>query len=520
MSPEVPSAEGEHRYAPWRRTVNAVIVAVLFAIYATAFPFLYAAAGPGVGALVIGPIVAASWFWGLRRGLLFALLTGGVGNFLLYLFFHTPSGRADLLLQSLPPCVVFLLVAACVGRLSDLGARLNRELAERARTAQALQRSEQKYRSLVEDVREVVFRIDAAGRWAYLNPAWTAITGFSVEETLGRPFWNLLPPEHQDAAKAIADQLVHDGDTSYQRYRARCRTRSGGQRWLDVRIQPVQGDAGTVTGFAGVLSDVTDSVQVEKERAARRATEELSRLKSNFLSTVNHEMRTPLTSILGFTEILAEEIDAPQQEFVHFIEESADRLSTTLDAILRFTEAESNHLTVDLQRLDLAATARAVVAAFEPEAAAKALTLHADLPEDAAPVHADEEKLRLILENLLDNAVKYTERGAVRVTICSDGEHTLLRVADTGMGIDAAHQAHLFDAFRQASSDAHHPHNGIGLGLTLAQQFAGLMDGTISVESALGEGSTFTLRLPRAPAAEQTAEQAAELHAPPLLEPV
>ncbi len=512
------AAEDEEGYGPLRRKANGVIVAVLLTAYAAAFPFLYAAAGPGVGALVIVPIVAASWFWGMRRGLLFAVLTGGVGNFLLYLFFHTPSGQAELLLQSLPPCVVFLLVAACVGRLSDLSTRLNHELAERERTAQALRRSEQKYRSLVEDVREVVFHADASGRWVYLNPAWTLITGFGVEETLGQPFWNVLPREHQDAAKAAMNQLAQADGAPYRQYRARCRTRSGEQRWLDVRIQPVRGDAGRVAGFTGVLSDVTDSVQVEAERASRRIAEELSRLKSDFLSTVNHEMRTPLTSILGFTEMLDEEVDAQQREFVHLIQESANRLGTTLDAILRFTEVEGNRLTVNLQRLDLAAAARDAVAAFQPDAEAKALALHLDLPSGAVPVQADEKALRLVLKNLIDNAVKYTKRGEVRVTAQPDGAHTLLRVADTGIGIDAAHQAHLFDAFRQASSDEHRPHNGIGLGLTLAKQFVGLMNGTISVESTLGEGSTFTVRLPRVTdgAHPRATEQMAGLHAPPL----
>ena len=265
-------------------------------------------------------------------------------------------------------------------------------------------------------------------------------------------------------------------------------------------------------GEESVLRAIATSVgyAVERERDkkrlidAKRESEEANRLKSSFLANISHELRTPMNGILGFTGILANELtDERLNGMVRNMNQSAKRLLETLNLLLDLSTIESNRVELALERVDVTAAARSVVDAHRAEAERKSLAFDLRLPEDPVYVKGDERMLRVALGNLVGNAIKFTEKGSVGVEVArrqAEGETATARVSvsDTGVGVEPAKRALIFDAFRQASEGKNRSFEGIGLGLTISRRFLELMGGTISFESEIGEGSTFHIDAPLA----------------------
>jgi CheY-like chemotaxis protein len=210
-----------------------------------------------------------------------------------------------------------------------------------------------------------------------------------------------------------------------------------------------------------------------------------------------------MNGILGFTSILAKELkDERLRGMVENMNQSAKRLLETLNLLLDLSTIESNRVELALERVDVAAATRSVVDAHRAEAERKSLAIDLRLPEDPVFVKGDERMLRVALGNLVSNAIKFTEKGTVGVEAArrKDGDKTTARVSvsDTGVGVEPAKRALIFDAFRQASEGKNRSFEGIGLGLTISRRFLELMGGAISFESELGEGSTFHIDAPLA----------------------
>jgi PAS domain S-box-containing protein len=261
-----------------------------------------------------------------------------------------------------------------------------------------------------------------------------------------------------------------------------------------VSARSVREPDGELTGAALAYKDITDLMRALQ-------------VKDDFVASVSHELRTPLTSVLGHLEILTDRPDLPPDiaRQLAIVERNALRLQTLVTDLLDVARAQEGSLTLTLDPLDLAMLARDAVAAARPAADAREISLACDVPE-ALPLHADGHRLRQVVDNLVSNAIKYTPRGgSVSVELHEPGDGVQLRVSDTGMGIAASDLGQVFDRFYRADDVEAMHIPGTGLGLSIAREIVEAHGGTIEVTSRVGEGSVFTVLLPRSekPRAEQ-----------------
>ena len=240
----------------------------------------------------------------------------------------------------------------------------------------------------------------------------------------------------------------------------------------------------------------------ERLKDANEQLREANRLKEEFLTNISHELRTPLTNILGFADVLREQADEEQRQHLDIVENNSRRLLDTLNALLDLATLRSGDTELDLEPVDVRRPVEDTVEEVRVQANEKGIEVRAEVPEGPATALIDERYLDQVLRNLLENAVKFTEEGHVAATVQLHNEHVEVAVSDTGIGIDEAFLPQIFDDFKQESRGMSRTYEGSGLGLAISQRLVELMDGAISVESTKGEGSTFTVLLPRAEASE------------------
>jgi signal transduction histidine kinase len=250
-----------------------------------------------------------------------------------------------------------------------------------------------------------------------------------------------------------------------------------------------------------LLLSVVVHTQLSMRRVLKRTMEEAqaaNQLKSALLANMSHEVRTPLTSILGFAEMIAKaEADNPQALATR-IHDSGERLLDTLNAVLQVSRIESGTVELDPQRLDVVSVVTNCVDAIETNAQERGVRLSVDHPEAPVPVYLDPDALRHIVDALVHNAVEFSEEGDwARVTVGAEGDRLVLTVEDTGIGMSEAFLDEVFEAFQQESVGQARTHEGTGLGLTVAHRLVSLLGGSIEVESEKGEGTRIVVRLPR-----------------------
>ncbi len=263
--------------------------------------------------------------------------------------------------------------------------------------------------------------------------------------------------------------------------------------------------------YALFLQDISERKRYERVlQDAKEKAEEVAQLKSTFLANMSHEIRTPLTTVIGYAGVLAEEASDKHREFAQFIRNSGERLMETLNSVLSMAQLEASGMEIQLDVLDVTGEAREIASLFKPLADEKGLALRFQAAPATQPLmaHLDRGALSSILQNLIGNAVKFTEDGSVTVRVSYDTDEVHLHVADTGVGIDPDFVPHLFDEFVQESTGVRRSHEGSGLGLAITKRLVDLMNGRIAVESAKGEGTEFTVSFPRAEVVPEAAEDA------------
>lgn len=319
------------------------------------------------------------------------------------------------------------------------------------------------------------------------------MTGYSREEAIGLTPRILQGPEtDMELIHGLKEGLLRGerffGETVNYR-------KDGTPFNIEWSISPVTNPAGQASHYVAVQRDVTDSKRYELEREARQRAEEMVRLRDAFLTNMSHEIRTPLTGIIGFAQILAEEVQAEQREFAGSILKNGERLLDTLNGVLELARLQSLSA-FEVAPVEVRTSVRGALDRIRPALIARGLTLEDDLARCKALANAAE--LSQLLAYLLDNAVKFTERGHVRVRAYQEAGTVTVEVEDTGVGISEAFLPFVFDEFKQESDGLDRAFEGSGLGLTLAQRQAALMNGSIRVESEKGRGSRFILTLPAA----------------------
>lgn len=270
----------------------------------------------------------------------------------------------------------------------------------------------------------------------------------------------------------------------------------GMERYISINGAPLREPDGSVKQVVFSIDDVSEQVQYEQElKAAKEEAEHANQLKSAFLANMSHDVQTPLSSILNHADLLRMEVEEEYQERVQVIKRSGKRLLDTFESVLDLSKLEAGAVEPAPEELDLADELLGTIEIFQPQASAEDITLEAEV-EEPLPAELDPTMLHRITDNLLSNAIKFTESGG-RVTLRAEevnGQITM-EVEDTGVGIDEAFLPELFEAFTRGPE--RNKTDGSGLGLAIAKQLTDLMNGTIEVESQRGEGTTFTVRLPR-----------------------
>jgi PAS domain S-box-containing protein len=376
------------------------------------------------------------------------------------------------------------------------------DISERRRALAALQKSEQRLHRVVESIQEVIFETDEDARWTYLNKAWTEITGFTVEESLQRAFFEFVHPDDVELNRQQFQPLARR-ETDVLRYETRCVTKEGDVRWIEVHARLVLGAHDRIVGTTGTLRDVTrNHLLAEELVTAREAALASSRLKSEFVAKVSHEVRTPINGVIGLAVLLCDTPLSPEQRsYVGGISRSAETLLAIVNDILDFSKIEAGKLAVEAVAFELKVAVAAAVESVKGEARRKGLLFEVEygpaLPEY---VVGDPVRLGQVLTNLADNAVKFTERGRVSIwidgAILHEGVSTVhFEVRDTGIGIPSDKLQVIFDGFTQGDNSTARRYGGSGLGLTISGQLVEMMGGHITVTSTVGCGSIFSFAL-------------------------
>jgi PAS domain S-box-containing protein len=381
--------------------------------------------------------------------------------------------------------------------------------------------------SMVENIPSMIFLKRASDlRFVLFNKAGEELLGYDRRDLLGKNDYDFFPREQADAFTA-KDREVLASNALFDVTEEPIDTRKRGRRILHTRKLALRNSAGEPEFLLGISEDITDirryADELEQHRhhlerlveertaelsQAKNAAESANRAKSVFLANMSHELRTPLNAILGYAQLMArdERIPAEERKNVATINRAGTHLLSLINDVLEITRIEAGRTTLEEAPFDLGATLLAVTEMTRIRAEAKGLVLvverHGELPPF---VTGDAHHLRQVLINLLGNAVKYTDRGQVSLRIhAGDDNRVRFEVSDTGPGIPREDQERVFHAFYQTPA-GEAKGEGTGLGLTISREFVQLMGGELSLESAPGQGSTFSfsIPLPAAPAPEQ-----------------
>ncbi len=358
----------------------------------------------------------------------------------------------------------------------------------------ALRSSEARFRNLVQNITDIIALLNPDGTLQYITPSVQPLMGWVPEHVIGRNIFDFIHPDDRPDA---LEQFQNTAQTPGHAIPVRHRFRTTDNQWVSLNtVANNLMDEPSVQGIVVVARDDTERVHFENGLIeARRQAEELAQAKSAFLTSISHDLRTPLMSIIGYSEVLSEELSAFHAENARRILRNAQYLQTTLESALDMARLASGQFDVLYTTFDLTKAIEGCLTLLKPSADAKDLPIIFHAPEEPLEGRWSRSAVVRIVNNLLSNAIRFTRKGEITLTLNAEGNHVVLKVADTGCGIEPTFIPKLFKDFQRGAT-ALYP-QGSGLGLAIAKRLVDIMNGAIGVESTLGEGSTFTVRLPR-----------------------
>ena len=415
---------------------------------------------------------------------------------------------------------VITAVRDATGKLRGF-AKVTRDLTGRRSAEERLRQSEELFRLLVSAVQDyAIFMLDPTGHIATWNAGAQRIKGYTPAEIIGKHFSIFYPEEDKKSGKPARELEIASRTGVYEEEGWRLR-KDGSRFWANVVITAVHDSSGRLRGFAKVTRDITERrraeetqralidqqrarLQAEDERRraeqSYRVAQEANRAKDEFLMTLSHELRTPMTAILGWARLLPSMSpdDTNFREAIEQIARGAQLQAHLIDDVLDVSRIVSGKMRLSRETVDMVRVIDSAADAVRPTAEARSITIATALEPSLGTIVADPTRLQQVLWNLLSNAVKFTPRGGtVEVAARRTSSHVQLAVRDTGEGIDPEFLPHVFEAFRQAENPNTRIHGGLGLGLSIVRYIVEAHGGTVTAESAgRGDGATFTVTLP------------------------
>ena len=366
-----------------------------------------------------------------------------------------------------------------------------------------------KLSTAVEQSPAVVLITDAHGTIEYVNPMFTELTGYSIEEAKGRNpriLQSGLTPKsvYDELWKTILSGRIWRGEWQNKK-------KNGELFWESVVISAILNGEGVITNFVAVKEDITERKKMLEELiVAKEKAEESDRLKSAFLANISHEIRTPMNGILGFSELLKEPHLSGEEmsEFIELIQKSGHRMLNLINDLIDISCIDAEETKVEIREIPLNDLMRDIHTFFKPDARSKELrlTFTTGLSDNESLIKTDSGKLTRVLTNLINNALKFTMKGGVDFGY-SRKENTLeFYVIDSGIGIPVEMQDKVFDRFHQVDNSLTRGYEGAGLGLSISKALIKILGGTIHVESIDGAGTTFSFTIPYNPTQLPTAD--------------
>ncbi len=371
-------------------------------------------------------------------------------------------------------------------------------LADKKRTEEELLYSREQYRLVVNNIKEVIFQTDVHGNWIFLNPAWMEITGFSIEESLGKNYLKFVYTEDREKIIDLFKPLISN-EKDYCRFSIRYVIKDGGYRWIEIFTRLTLNDEGHFIGASGTLNDITERrlAEIEMSKAKEEAIA-ANRSKSDFLANMSHEIRTPMNAIVGMTELLLDTpLNQEQQSYAVVVRDAGNLLLNVINDILDFSKIEAGKLVLNPYVFNLKEVVTNIVEILSIKAKDKDLPLLYSVEEGIPNLYGDADRLRQILMNLISNSIKFTEKGKIDIITSlreeSDKDVTILiEVIDTGIGVSEEAQNKLFNPFIQADGSTTRKYGGTGLGLSISKKLVEMMNGKIQIRSKEGLGSNFS----------------------------
>ena len=367
------------------------------------------------------------------------------------------------------------------------------DITERKRAEETLK----KLSSAVEQTADIVFITDRDGIIEYVNPAFEKFTGYTKQEAIGKTPRILKSGSQSQAQYELLWRTILSGRV--YSYVPINKKKSGELFYSEQTITPIKDTHGSITHFVSTNRDITERKRAEEELIiAKELAEQSNKLKDAFIANMSHEIRTPLNGILGMTslikDIYAQHIKEEDEELFYGIDDSSKRIIRTVDMILNYSRLQTGELPVSPEAIELSSICERLVREFQTAAKSESLELLFENRCKDSTILADEYSVTQSISNLIDNAIKYTKKGFVKVILYKNGsDEIMLDVKDSGIGMTKEYIDHIFEPYRQEEMGYGRAYEGVGLGLSLVKKFMDLNNAVISVESKKGEGTTFTV---------------------------
>lgn len=360
--------------------------------------------------------------------------------------------------------------------------------------------TQRKLSSAVEHTADIVIVVKKDGIIEYVNPAFEKITGYTLEEAVGKTPRILKSGKHDEKFYEHLWGTILSGEVFYG---VLINKKNNGELYYaEKTITPVKDEHGTITHFVSTDKDITERKRAEEVYLENVRLEAADKAKSEFLANMSHELRTPLNSILGFSELMkqgvAGKLGEKQEHFIGNIFTSGTFLLSLINDILDLSKIEAGKIELVPEKMSVPETIKETLTLIKEKAMKDNVLLKTEFDPELELIEADKQRFKQVLFNLLGNAVKFSKEkgGTVTITAKKEGEMAQISVSDTGIGIREENVGKLFHKFEQLESGISQKYGGTGLGLAITKQLVELHGGNIQAESKYGEGSTFTFTLP------------------------